>query len=211
MHLKSTFGFCADIVWNILSPDSKSSTHSIHVWYIYIYMYHKKSTRCREIDQSHGSYGVWFRVDYLPSLCCFRSFFVSQITKTSEMLKVGDTGGSMGKPRCPLQGRNGLHQKMNPRKGLYRLKATWDIIWIICISNKYKLIYSIYVYICISFFYLHKYKYIFTYMASSLNSTKPRFLFLWHNPNFNGLKLGSWKWWEIVRIPFFQSLQVNFV
>ena len=199
MHLKSTFGICADIVWNILSPDSKSSTHSIQVWYIYIHVPLKKiSTKCREIDQSHESYG-----SYGSGLITFQVFVVSgpflfrRSPRPQRCWRWGWIGGIYGDP--------------NPRKGLYRLKATWDIIWIICILNKYRLIF-IYIYICVyQFIYLHKYKYIFTCMASSLNSTKPRFLFLWHNPNFNGLKLGSWKWWEIVRIPFFQSLQVNFV
>ena len=162
MHLKSTFGFCADIVWNILSPDSKSSTHSIHVWYIYIYMYHKKSTRCREIDQSHGSYGVWFRVDYLPSLCCFRSFFVSQITKTSEMLKVGDTGGSMGKPRCPLQEEMGCTKRWILEKVyidskqpetsyesyVYQININWYTVYM------YIYVYHFFIYININI-YLH--------------------------------------------------------
>ena len=35
-----------------------NKTHTVHVWYIYLHL-PLRSTKCREIYQSHGSYGKW--------------------------------------------------------------------------------------------------------------------------------------------------------
>ena len=132
MHLKSTFGICADIVWNILSPDSNTSTHSIHVWYIFIYIYHKNKPNVGKYiyhsHESHGSYG--------SGLITFQVFVVSGHFFFADHQDLRDAEG--GGHRWHLWG-----SKSQKRS---RLKATWDIIWIICILNKYKLIF-IYIYI----------------------------------------------------------------
>ena len=47
------------------------TSHTIHVWYIYLHLVDFYG-KCREICQSHGWYGLWFRL--LEPFFCFRVF-----------------------------------------------------------------------------------------------------------------------------------------
>ena len=98
------------------------------------YIYHS--------HESHGSYGsglITFQVFVVSGPFLFR-----RSPRPQRCWRWGWIGGSMGKPRCPLQGRkNGLHQKMNPRKGLdskqpetsyesyvYQININWYTVYI---------------------------------------------------------------------------------